>query len=188
MPVVQQVEICTIDLIHKLKAVLRQENRHLTVKGIVKEQVHLPRVFVIRLPDLPDHDPQHFIRKRIEKIETILILNLILPGVRTDKADALFVGRRNLSLCQISDRSFIQLPVKFNPRRAASGPVTQKEHRSPQPAPIIQHMAVSSDIPAFCQNLQDPIVCGLIRIAGLCDEMVNFSTRPDIQFLLPPML
>ena len=61
-------------------------------------------ILVIGHLDLLQDDPQDILRKRIEKIDAILVVKLIPPGVRTDTADALFVLRRQFGILNIIEK------------------------------------------------------------------------------------
>ena len=79
-------------------------------------------ILVIGHLDLLQDDPQDILRKRIEKIDAILVVKLIPPGVRTDTADALFVLRRQFGILNILNCLLTKHFIVLYACRAASRP------------------------------------------------------------------
>ena len=67
-PVIVLIQLRAVDLIHKLQSVRSHKSRHLSLKGIIKEQIHLSRILIIGLLYFAKDGPQDLLRKWIEEI------------------------------------------------------------------------------------------------------------------------
>ena len=101
MTVIDIEQIRAVDLIDKGQVPCCQERSCRVIIRIVKKQIDLPRMFIVRLSDPSDHNLKDLSRKRVKKIETVFIPYLIGTGISADNADTLFILLRQFGPLEI---------------------------------------------------------------------------------------
>ena len=118
VPVVQQVEICAVDLIIKHDLVEHGEKCKVLVLGIVKKQIHLPRILVPGTDDFPQDRLQDHFGKRVKKVKGVFICHPVVLGFGPAKENR-FLSKTSGLIC-FPCSFLLQRPGPLPPGRQTS--------------------------------------------------------------------